>query len=221
MAIVNHDSVSFLVFCGFVTVQALHGGDRHLYYIPLAEQEFAIKMTWLLQPFVILAICLGKVSVAFLIMRLLSPTPKWPKPFLWFCIISCLVFVFVDIVLTYVQCTPAKALWDPTVPHTCWEPKVQSDFAIFCATWLVFIDALLAISPILFFGRLKMSLRKKIGICALLGGGIMYVTCYSLHFIEKVPANHIDFRAAICGSIKISYLTELSARADITCKASI
>ncbi|KAF7929960.1 uncharacterized protein EAE97_009557 [Botrytis byssoidea] len=187
--------INFLVFCGFVTVQALHGGDRHLYYIPPAEQEFAIKMTWLLQPFVILAICLGKVSVAFLIMRLLSPTPKWPKPFLWFCIISCLVFVFVDIVLTYVQCTPAKALWDPTVPHTCWEPKVQSDFAIFCATWLVFIDALLAISPIMFFGRLKMSMRKKIGICALLGGGII---------------------AAICGSIKISYLTELSARADIT-----
>lgn len=49
----------------------------------------------------------------------------------------------------------------------------------------------------------------------------MYVTCYGPHFIEKIPANHINFRAAICGSIKISYLTELSARADITCKASI
>ncbi|KAF7912152.1 uncharacterized protein EAF01_001173 [Botrytis porri] len=161
-----------LVFCGFVTVQALHGGDRHLYYIPLAEQEFAIKMTWLLQLFLIMAICLAKVSVAFLIMRLLSPNPKWPKPLLWFCITSCLVFVF-DILMTY-------------------EPKVQSGFAIFYATWLIFIDALLPTSPILFFGEFRMSLREKIEICAHLGG------------------------AAICGSIEISYLTELSARADIT-----
>ncbi|KAI9643620.1 hypothetical protein NHQ30_008242 [Ciborinia camelliae] len=115
--------INFLVFCGFVTVQALHGGDRHLFYIPLDQQEFVIKMTWLLQPFVILAICLGKVSIALLMMRLLSPSPKWPKHFLWFCIISCLIFVFIDIIFTYVQCTPAKALWDPTVPHTCWEPK--------------------------------------------------------------------------------------------------
>lgn len=177
-------------------------------------------MTWLLQPFVILAICLGKVSVAFLIMRLLSPNPKWPRPFLWFCVISCLVFIFIDIVLTYVQCTPAKALWNTSIPHTCWEPKVQSNFAIFCATWLVFIDALLAVSPILFFWKLKMSMRKKIGICALLGSGIMYVPCCNHQYIERFSANLTFFRAAICGSVKISFLTGLASRSDITCKAS-
>lgn len=61
------------------------------------------------------------------------------------------------------------------------------------------IDVLLAVLPVTIFYKLKMARGKKIGLCVLLGLGLL---------------------AAICGAIKIKFLTGLTARSDLTCKSS-
>lgn len=58
------------------------------------------------------------------------------------------------------------------------------------------IDVLLAVLPATIFYNLKMSVGKKLGLCALLGLGLI---------------------AAICGAIKIKFLAGLNSRSDLTC----
>jgi len=184
-----------IIFTSLVTVQALHGGDRHLYYIPANQQPFVSKMSWILQPFIIMAITMSKVSVSFLILRLVGPRPVWPKYTLYMLMVASVMFSTIDIILTFVQCSPVQSLWDASIPHRCWDPVIQTRFALFTGSWLVFMDVVLAVMPIFIFGRLKMNLKKRLGICGLLGGGIF---------------------AAVGGSIKTSLLGSLAARSDIT-----
>lgn len=41
------------------------------------------------------------------------------------------VISVINMVLTFAQCDPPEALWNPTIPHNCWDTKITADFAIF------------------------------------------------------------------------------------------
>lgn len=60
------------------------------------------------------------------------------------------------------------------------------------------IDVLLAVLPVTIFYNLSLSLSKKLGLCALLGLGLI---------------------AGVCGIIKTKFLASLNARSDLTCKS--
>ena len=40
------------------------------------------------------------------------------------------IMAIICCILTYAQCDPPRALWEPEIPHNCWDPLVQSRFAI-------------------------------------------------------------------------------------------
>ena len=58
------------------------------------------------------------------------------------------------------------------------------------------VDIVLAILPVTIFYKLRMSLKRRIGLCILLCLGLI---------------------AAICGAIKTKFLAGLNARSDLTC----
>lgn len=73
------------------------------------------------------------MSVAFLILRLVGPSTFWRKWSLYTSIGLIFIGALASI-LTFVQCSPPRALWEgpQNVPGAkCWNPKSQSDFAIF------------------------------------------------------------------------------------------
>lgn len=96
------------------------------------------KLNWLGQPFAIIAIGLAKVSVALLLLRLIGPKPRWPRHFLYFTMISSMIISIIAIIVTFVQCSPSKALWEPTISHHCWNPHIQLRLAIFNASRFTF-----------------------------------------------------------------------------------
>ena len=57
-----------------VTFLVKHSGQRHLYYLTPSQKEYASKLDWISQPFNIMSLATGKVSVALLILRLLGPS---------------------------------------------------------------------------------------------------------------------------------------------------
>lgn len=61
--------------------------------------------------------------------------------------------------------------------------------------WNVMVDVVLAVLPVTIFYKLNLRLKKKLGLSALLGLGLV---------------------AAICGAIKTKFLAGLSARSDLT-----
>lgn len=110
-----------------------HGAGRHLYYLTPAEIQLVLKVTWIENPLGIMALAIAKMSVAFLILRIIGPSTRWRKWSLYLSIVLTFVVGTVSCILTFAQCNPPRALWEPTkVPGAkCWKPNVQSNFAIF------------------------------------------------------------------------------------------
>jgi hypothetical protein len=91
------------------------------------------------------------------------------------------------VIITFVQCSPPRALWDKVPGAKCWNPKVVADFTVaqsgkFLApsndsgfdhsvafgTWM---DFLLATVPCTIIWTLTLSTKTKIGLCILLSLG--------------------------------------------------
>ena len=164
-----------------------------------AQAIKASRINWITQPVAIYALASGKISVALLIWRIMGRS-KWRKAFLLYgAMIANVVVCTIAIILTFVQCRPVAALWDPELvvmgKGTCWPPKRQVYFSIFVGSmsdsfhrvitqlllltqpnpvgYLAFLDLALALLPITIMWNLQLSLRKKVGICAIMGLGVL------------------------------------------------
>ena len=69
------------------TIYAHNGGRRHFYYLSKASQELTLRMSWVSQPYCVLAIALGEVSVALLILRS-GPPDRLRRWLLYFAVAS-------------------------------------------------------------------------------------------------------------------------------------
>ena len=87
------------------------GGCRHLYYLEKnpAQAIKAIRINYIAQPFTVIALATGKISIAFLIMRIMGKS-VWRRAFLiWVVMIGSTLFCGITILLTFVQCRPVEA----------------------------------------------------------------------------------------------------------------
>ena len=108
---------------------------RHLYYLSGPETIEALKWSWVSQPFVIMGFATGKISVGLLLLRIIGPNTVWRKWILYFSITTAFIFSAINVVLTFVQCTPVAGLWNPALLASgeahCWDPSIQAHFAEF------------------------------------------------------------------------------------------
>ena len=118
-----------LTFTILWTIYATIGGCRHIFYLSDSQWFSLTKINWISQPFCVMAIASGKVSVAYLILRLQAPC-KWRTGLLYFIAISSIVLGVVDCIITFAQCSPAYALWTANVAANCWSTNVLTDYAM-------------------------------------------------------------------------------------------
>jgi hypothetical protein len=162
-----------------VTLGVHYGIGHHTQYVVLSggipKLEKALEMTWLTAPFSTMSACIGKISVALLLMRILRPK-RAMSLFLWFIIVTLFLVNIMLTVITFAQCTPVTYLWlriDPTVKGHCWNPKIQTHYGIFQGSYSAFTDVILAIIPIFALWKLQTKLNVKIGVMLLLSFGII------------------------------------------------
>ncbi|KAL8629735.1 hypothetical protein Q9189_004529 [Teloschistes chrysophthalmus] len=78
----------------------------------------ATKLAIISNPLVFLAAAFPNISVAISLNRILVPEP-WKLSFLiGIPILQCVVASICSII-TYTECSPLRAIWDPMVPHKC------------------------------------------------------------------------------------------------------
>ena len=169
------------------------GGSRHVYYLTPQQRVQSIKLNWISQPFGIMAIGIAKASVAFSILRFQSPN-KWRTRVLYFIALSITLLSILSCILTFVQCTPVRALWSPELAATakCWAPDVFTYYAIaqnsrskvhipffrygylmLSTGYSVSLDFVLVFISTTIIWNLKLSLTRRIQLAALLGTGIL------------------------------------------------
>lgn len=138
----DHSQALTLAFSILWTVLGHIGGCRHLYYLEMdpAQAIRASRINWITQPVAIYALATGKVSVAFLILRIMGKS-RWRRAFLIYgAMIASFIFCTIAVILTFAQCRPVTALWNPELvlmeKATCWPPQRQSDFSLFVGSKL-------------------------------------------------------------------------------------
>lgn len=100
----------------------------------------ASRINWIAQPFAIMGLAFGKISVAFLLLRLIGPKSCWRRNFLYFSMIASFLFCALACIFTFAQCRPVQALWNPSLVASgqakCWKPESQSSFSLFVGSEL-------------------------------------------------------------------------------------
>ena len=177
------------------TEMALVGGCRHVYYLVRRGGVMAIveaaRRFYISQPFALMGVVLGRVSVGLLLLRIIGQS-VWRRGVIWACIGTSLVFGVLNCILLFAACRPAEAVWNPFVQGAvCWDPTVVTKVTIAFSAWNVLVDFVLALLPASIFWPLKLSREKRVALIALLGGGVF---------------------AGVCGAVKASYLP--SANSD-------
>jgi hypothetical protein len=115
--------------------------------------------------------------------------------FLYFIGVTTVLFNAITSILIFAQCSPAAKLWDDDLAGSCNKRSLNQDFAFFQGSksacprmrqllldfllmmkpgWSSFCDAALALYPITVFWKLQLNFKLKIGLCVLMGVGLMY-----------------------------------------------
>ncbi|RAH67290.1 uncharacterized protein BO66DRAFT_422263 [Aspergillus aculeatinus CBS 121060] len=187
--------IFFIIMVAFAQYLASIGAARHMYYLTTAQQLHVVKYEWIAQTFGVLGFATSKTSVALQIRRILDPNNRQTRWLLWFIICLTCTVCGIDYIFGFVQCTPPRAMWEPWVPHKCWDTSVQTGFSLFFSVWNIFIDLVLAAIPVPVIWHTSLSVKQRVAACALLGLGPL---------------------AAACGIVKITYVVRLRSREDLT-----
>ncbi|OAQ78861.1 integral membrane protein [Purpureocillium lilacinum] len=195
--------IAMLCFLGWsitLTLYAQRGGLMHIEDVKKTGPDnvaIVLLLNWLSQPFGIVGVAAGKISVAALLLGIIRLSDlRWHRLFLWTVPITLAALIAVACsTLTFAQCSPAEALWDRRVTGKCINPKVMGGFGTFTGSFNTFADASLAIIPATIFWQLNNSTTEKVQLTIVFGLNIL---------------------TSICSGIKTQYLVELANREDQT-----
>ena len=154
-----------------------------------------------------MSIAIGKISVAFLLERIICPSSgavsksglarstsrsrnydhakkkgrlkgiDWRRAILRGISGSVALSAIVTVILFYVQCRPAAALWDhrllpPNGTAKCWNPIPVNTWDLVIASYWSFLDFILALIPLPLVLSLRLPLSRKLLLSLLLSMGI-------------------------------------------------
>lgn len=154
-------------------VVAVHAGNgRHTYYLGPEQTSDAIK--WNTIAFIpgIMSFSIPKLGVAVLLVRLLNPS-KFQKYFIYCLSAGVVLGSTISVILLWRQCDPPRIAWDPNVKGKCWKPSITINFFTFVSAFSAATDAYLAAYPCAVLYKLNISLKKKIGLNAVLSLGLI------------------------------------------------
>nr|OQO29515.1 hypothetical protein B0A51_02607 [Rachicladosporium sp. CCFEE 5018] len=128
------------------------------------------KLSWINQVILFITLCLIKTSICLLLLRI-----KTTKHFSWFiyAIIALMSLTTLEaIIALMVECTPVYAFWNRSAGK-CRSPNLRIYSIYVQASFSVFTDLLCSLLPIVILWKLQLPTRKKVGICVLMGLGLV------------------------------------------------
>ncbi|KAI9665494.1 MAG: hypothetical protein M1831_001636 [Alyxoria varia] len=170
------------------TVEIHYGFGRHTYYLTLHELKYFAAYAygeWIQTFFTLMC---TKVSLCFFLLRI-PITRRYILPLK----ASIAVLILSNVVITFIwifQCKPVEGFWDPDIEATCLSHQAIYNLILSQAIVSVLSDFGLALYPVLMLWNIKMNLPNKIGVCIIMGLGVIVGTCCIVRTVlneEAVP----------------------------------
>ncbi|PWY88149.1 hypothetical protein BO70DRAFT_426995 [Aspergillus heteromorphus CBS 117.55] len=177
-----------------VTAAVRQGLGRHIATLMPAAAEQAMLADDIGWIFGVLSFSLPKLAVAALLDRILIPGPRI-RVALWGLTALMAVMAVVNILVFITSCNPPRAMWTSVPGATCRSINVIISVSAACGSLSAFTDLAMAIYPTIRLWHLRMSRRKKIALCAVLGCGVF---------------------SACAACVKLSYLKAMETESDPT-----
>ena len=101
------------------------GLGKHETCIPLSNALTIGKLVYVAEVLEIFSAIVTRISVALFVTRLFAVKAALKRILLAYTVFMALALGATG-VLIFLQCRPAKALWDPMVKGKCWSPSTRS-----------------------------------------------------------------------------------------------
>jgi len=157
------------------TVAAYYGIGNHMDRLSHYEIVQAQKYDWLGRMIGVWASFFGKNVVIALMLRIQGPLHPKKTLFLHFIWITNFLLTIALIAVLCVRCEPVALWWDKSLHGTCNRigSNITEQIGIFQSSWTTASDFVLAIYPVSIFWNLSMTWKRKAGLCAIMGAGLI------------------------------------------------
>ena len=156
-----------------MTVSAVYGLGNHESLLSHSDIVKTNLWSWIAQVLAILSLVVGRIAVISFLLILQQRTHPIGRRLLYVVGFLQGIINVVEVVLILKQCTPIERLWDPSVPGTCDMIKICSQVGFLQGSIGAFADLFLAFYPICIIAPLQQTRKVKIGLCLIMGGGLM------------------------------------------------
>ncbi|KAN0067195.1 hypothetical protein V8E54_014650 [Elaphomyces granulatus] len=132
--------------------------------------------------------------VAFL-QRMHGPNHRNRVIFLWTVAGSNAIMNLITMIMNLTQCTPVSKAWDALEPGSCADISRMQNYNYAQGSLSALCDFILALYPVTFFWELQLKRSVKIGLCMLMGLGILpgiCAICKTVKFQQLVIATLAD-----------------------------
>lgn len=118
------------------TVYERIGGARYIPPLSPGDTIRVGRLNVISQSLCPLALCVGKLAVAALIMRLQAPC-RWRTHLCWALTGAMVIWTAIHFIFVYTECRPIQKLWNPHIEGHCWVTGfiVRSSIALSCKSF--------------------------------------------------------------------------------------
>ncbi|KAL4760566.1 uncharacterized protein BDW70DRAFT_150698 [Aspergillus foveolatus] len=144
----------------------------------MTENRYALLFGWLNQFLALIAIGLGKLTIVAFLQQIQGYHTLFRTMFLWTLAWSNFIVNCIAAALVIVQCDPVQRLWAESLPGECPGRERIQIFGYVQGAWSAFCDFALALFPVVLFARIRaISVPTRIGLCLLMGSGLVAGAC--------------------------------------------
>ncbi|MCJ1404738.1 hypothetical protein MMC11_007964 [Xylographa trunciseda] len=185
--------LTWLLFVGYCTITwvAIRDGvGRHQWDISILQAIEVAKISNYGEIFYQVTLCIGKIAILLEYMRIFCPGRQGfvYKAILAIIGIVAVVYTFVAFWLIF-QCTPREKIWNPFISGTCVNPLAG---LLISGCWSAFSDFSILALPLYSTWRLKMSVRRKLGVSAIFAIGFLGCIASIVRLVYTVQFESAD-----------------------------
>ena len=203
--------ICYTVGSTFLILSVKEGNGRHIGYLQPSQVPEIIKWSTIYATVLFTGALFTKCSIALFILRLIGKPGilRKTKMVLYAIMVAMTIVTIVLVALWLAVCTPLEKVWNRAVPGTCLPSPVVHSVAYAQAAFAIATDLLLTISPICIFWSLKISPKKKLGICILMSLGLAVTVVSIMKNVAVTKISNSDF------TCKSSFAQRWNGRADM------
>ena len=162
--------VALAIESGFATANVPLGFGQHIWVVDPRNLSQISYQALIGGTFSIIAVILAKMSFGMTLLRLVDGKTRYV---VWFLVLSTSIIGGIGAIFLWVQCNPVVKNWQPMLPGTCWDPRVNVNVGIAGGIYSALTDWALALLPWKIIWGLQMKKKEKVGVGIAMSMGIL------------------------------------------------